>query len=81
MSGMSDVRLVLRSQELMIEHERVVTVSSVRGCAPAFGRMALFWHRLRTRKTLLELTPEQLRDVGLSPDQAREEGMKPFWRS
>jgi len=42
--------------------------------------MGLFWHRLRTRKTLLELTPEQLRDVGLSPDQAREEGLKPFWR-
>lgn len=81
MNGMSDVRLVLHSQELVIEHERVVTASSARGYAPALGRMALFWHRLRTRKILLELTPEQLRDVGLSPDQAREEGIKPFWRS
>lgn len=80
MNGMSDVRLVLRSQELVIEHERVVKASSARGSAPAFGSMGLFWHRLRTRKTLLELTPEQLRDVGLSPDQAREEGLKPFWR-
>ncbi|MEF9673295.1 DUF1127 domain-containing protein [Pseudomonas sp. MWU13-2100] len=81
MNGMSDVRLVLRSQELVIEHERVVTASSARRCTPALGRMALFWHRLCTRKTLLELTPEQLRDIGLSPDQAREEGIKPFWRS
>ncbi|WP_248799161.1 DUF1127 domain-containing protein [Pseudomonas sp. MWU13-2105] len=81
MNGMSDVRLVLRSQELMIEHERVVMASSARACAPASGRMGLFWHRLRTRKTLLELTPEQLRDVGLSREQAREEGLKPFWRS
>ena len=38
------------------------------------------WHRLHTRKALLELTTEQLRDVGLSPEQAREEGLKPFWR-
>ncbi|MBV6751351.1 DUF1127 domain-containing protein [Pseudomonas chlororaphis] len=80
MNGMSDVRLVLRSQELVIEQQRVITASSARGCAPAFGPMGLFWHRLRTRKTLLELTPEQLRDVGLSWEQAREEGLKPFWR-
>jgi uncharacterized protein YjiS (DUF1127 family) len=40
----------------------------------------LLWHRLHTRKTLLELTPEQLRDVGLSREQAREEGLKPFWQ-
>jgi uncharacterized protein YjiS (DUF1127 family) len=35
---------------------------------------------MHTRKTLLELTPEQLRDVGLSAEQARREGLKPFWR-
>ncbi len=81
MNGLSDVRLVLRSQELVIEQERAITASSARRCAPAFGLMGLFWHRLRTRKTLLELTPEDLRDVGLSPEQAREEGLKPFWRS
>ncbi|MPQ65333.1 MULTISPECIES: DUF1127 domain-containing protein [Pseudomonas] len=81
MNGMSDVRLVLRSQELVIEHERVVMASSARGGAPAFGAMGLFWHRLRTRKTLLALTPEELSDIGLSPEQARKEGLKPFWRS
>lgn len=81
MNGMSDVRLVLRSQELVIEHERAIKASSARRRAPAFGLMGLLWHRLRTRKTLLELTPEQLRDIGLSEEQAREEGLKPFWRS
>lgn len=37
-------------------------------------------HRWHSRRALLELTPEQLRDVGLTPEQAREEGLKPFWR-
>ena len=30
---------------------------------------------------LLELTAEQLRDIGLTAEQARQEGLKPFWRS
>ncbi|BBP80180.1 DUF1127 domain-containing protein [Pseudomonas gingeri NCPPB 3146 = LMG 5327] len=80
MNGLSDVRLVLRSQELMIEQEHAGAVS-VRQCAPALGRMELLWHRLRTRKVLLELTPDELRDIGLSREQARAEGLKPFWRS
>ncbi|NWA27300.1 DUF1127 domain-containing protein [Pseudomonas gingeri] len=81
MNGMSDVRLVLRSQELVIEYERAIKASSARRCAPAFGLMGLFWHRLRTRKSLLALTSEELRDIGLTEEQAREEGLKPFWRS
>jgi len=34
MNGLSDVRLVLRSQELVIEQERAITLSSARRCAP-----------------------------------------------
>lgn len=37
-------------------------------------------HRWRTRKALLELDARQLRDIGLTWEQAREEGCKPFWR-
>ncbi|KAF1029342.1 MAG: hypothetical protein GAK37_01805 [Pseudomonas sp.] len=78
MSGLSDVRLVLRTQELAAEQARKVqTCDAPRG----LSRWALFWLRRRTRKTLLELTPEQLRDIGLSAEQARHEGLKPFWRS
>ena len=28
----------------------------------------------------LNLTPEQLKDIGLTREQAHEEGLKPFWR-
>jgi uncharacterized protein YjiS (DUF1127 family) len=51
----------------------------MRNAPSCLGRWGLFWHRLHTRKVLLELTPEQLRDVGLSQEQAQEEGLKPFW--
>lgn len=77
MSGLSDVRLALHGQELEAGQGRRM---AARTAAPALSSWALFWHRMQTRKTLLELTPEQLRDVGLSVEQARQEGLKPFWR-
>ena len=43
-------------------------------------RWSLFWCRRHTRKALLDLTAEQLRDIGLTAEQARQEGLKPFWR-
>jgi uncharacterized protein YjiS (DUF1127 family) len=73
MSGMSDVRLALRGQELEAGQGRTLA-------APASSRWNLFWHRRHTRKALLEMTPEQLKDIGLSAEQARQEGVKPFWR-
>lgn len=73
MNGMSDVRLVLRGQELEAGQERQFST-------PASSRWQLLWHRNRTRKALLNLTPEQLRDIGLTAEQARQEGLKPFWR-
>lgn len=44
------------------------------------SRVGLMLHRVRTRKVLLTLTDRQLRDVGLSREQALEEAGKPFWR-
>ncbi|WP_395611306.1 DUF1127 domain-containing protein [Pseudomonas sp. B22129] len=74
MSGMSDVRLALHGQELEAEQERATAPRNI-------NRWRLFWQRRHTRKALLHLTGEQLRDVGLSAEQARQEGLKPFWRS
>jgi len=73
MSGMSDVRLALRSQELEAGQEQALT-------APAPGRWNLVSRRRHTRKALLDLSREQLRDIGLTAEQARREGLKPFWR-
>ncbi|SFU72463.1 DUF1127 domain-containing protein [Pseudomonas marginalis] len=74
MSGMSDVRLALHSQELEAGQARATAPRDI-------SRWSLFWHRRHTRRALLHLTREQLRDVGLTEEQARQEGVKPFWRS
>ncbi|MFL1523663.1 DUF1127 domain-containing protein [Pseudomonas sp. O230] len=80
MNGLSDVRLTLRSQELAAGQINGTRGAQMRNAPSGLSRWGLFWHRLHTRKALLELTPEQLKDVGLSREQAREEGLKPFWR-
>ncbi|KAB0497767.1 DUF1127 domain-containing protein [Pseudomonas vancouverensis] len=80
MNGLSDVRLTLHSQELVAGQEDSAWNSAMRNAPSCMSRWDLFWHRLHTRKALLALTPEQLKDVGLTREQAREEGLKPFWR-
>ena len=76
MNGMSDVRLMLRGQELLEARGPFIKLK----CAPASNRWGVFRHRWVTRKVLLELDAEQLRDIGITREQARAEGLKPFWR-
>ena len=77
MNGLSDVRLTLHSQQLQADHETRQITSAPAG----LGRWGLFWHRARSRRVLLNLDEQQLRDVGLTREMARQEGCKPFWRS
>lgn len=75
MNGLSDVRLKLHGLELEGEQRPQLTN------APAgMGRWELMLHRWRTRRQLLELTPAQLKDIGLSAADAQQEGLKPFWK-
>jgi len=76
MSGISDVRLTLYAQELAREQDITARVNAPKG----LSLWGLFQHRRATRRALLTLTDEQLRDIGLSFEQARREGLKPFWR-
>ncbi len=76
MSGMSDVRLTLYAPELVEAQKATVRVNAPEG----LSLWGLFRHRRSTRRALLGLTDDQLRDIGLSHEQARREGMKPFWR-
>lgn len=39
-----------------------------------------FIRRLGTRRALLDLDDSQLRDIGLSREQAKREALLPFWR-
>lgn len=75
MGGMSDVRLQLLARELETSQRPVIFN------APAgLGRWGMMLHRWRTRRALLELDARQLKDIGLSWEEARKEGSKPFWR-
>jgi uncharacterized protein YjiS (DUF1127 family) len=84
MNGLTDARLALLSRECeLAESASRVAGNSVsnKNAAPAgMSRWALYRHRVHSRRALLELTDAQLRDIGLDFQQARAEGMKPFWR-
>lgn len=43
--------------------------------------LCLWQRRARTRRDLATLTPEQMRDTGLSPAMVRHESAKPFWEA
>jgi len=76
MNGFSDVRLALYSQELC--EGRAVVMKTTR--KPKLNRWALYRHRWMSRQMLLNLTEDELRDIGLTGGQAMREGLKPFWR-
>ncbi|MDR2307244.1 MAG: DUF1127 domain-containing protein [Paucimonas sp.] len=75
MGGLSDVRLRLLAKELEAG-QRLQVYDPLTG----LGRWGLMLHRWRTRQALLELDARQLKDIGLSWEEAREEGCKPFWK-
>ena len=82
MNGFSDVRLAFHSQELN-ESQPVMfkAVQNNRVCVPTgMSRWALYRHRWISRRALLDLTDDQLRDIGIDFRQARVEAMKSFWR-
>lgn len=76
MNGLSDVRLALYSQELVDGQVRPITANG----ASNLGMWTLFQRRRLTRRALLNLNADQLKDIGLTSEQARAEGIKPFWR-
>ncbi|PTR25414.1 MULTISPECIES: DUF1127 domain-containing protein [unclassified Pseudomonas] len=80
MNGLSDVRLTLRSQELAAEQNNGMREAGMRNALSGQSRWDRFWRRLHTRKALLALTADQLKDIGLTRERAQEEGLKPFWR-
>ncbi len=81
MNGLSDVRLTLHEQELAQDGRGpALRVVQPVEALPGQSRWTAFWRRLRTRKALLDLDDAQLRDIGLSREQARAEALRPFWR-
>ncbi|MGF1553149.1 MAG: DUF1127 domain-containing protein [Paracoccaceae bacterium] len=49
------------------------------GFARLLATLAAWQVKARSRERLDRLPPELLRDVGLTPDAARDEASRPFW--
>ena len=49
------------------------------GARLALPPLARWWRIRRERRQLLELSDHMLRDVGLTPADARREAARPFW--
>lgn len=79
MNGLSDVRLTLKRSELDgSARQRVAALMPAHNALA--HRWKLFMRRLLTRRALLELSDAQLRDIGLSRQQATREASLPFWK-
>lgn len=46
----------------------------------AWNTVALWHERAKGRRELRELTPDQLRDIGLTSDVVQRAATTPFWR-
>lgn len=79
MNGLSDVRLALRQQELSSDGRPQLADHRRCGRAPGGTRWQAFWRRLTTRRALLELNAAQLKDIGITREQALNEALRPFW--
>ncbi|MDP3814109.1 DUF1127 domain-containing protein [Pseudomonas sp.] len=79
MNGLSDVRLTVKAEELQEDARAGHLYGRSSKGATLVERWQLFYRRLSTRRALLELSDEQLKDVGLTREQARSEALRPFW--
>ncbi|MGH1487103.1 MAG: DUF1127 domain-containing protein [Cellvibrionaceae bacterium] len=44
------------------------------------SKIALYGHRYRSRRQLAQLSPEHMKDIGISREQALVESKKLFWK-
>ena len=51
-----------------------------RGASDFLQALALYWRTYRTRKQLSRLTEDQLKDIGITVEDAGREASKYFWQ-
>jgi uncharacterized protein YjiS (DUF1127 family) len=65
----------------VLEHLRRHAAPAARLLAICLQTAAVWHHRAHSRRQLALLDTTCLNDIGLSPDDARREARKPFWRA
>lgn len=81
MNGLTKIQFTLHNTDGQ-QDDQTLLINRITGKTgiPGMSRWALYRHRVKSRRALLELTDAQLRDIGLDFHLARTEAMKPFWR-
>jgi len=85
-------RHTIQSEETMDDMAITPTVASAalpsrdRGSSPISVLKALRWwrtagERYRQRKQLMEMDYRQLKDIGITPEEAQQEARKPIWKN
>lgn len=70
-----------QSEHMVLSHLSRAGLPAISAAAASVAGMHLLWaRRRRTRTQLRNLPPHLRRDVGMTPDDARLEADKPFWR-
>lgn len=70
-----EIDATLFARRLRGDYARRIAIAATTALAWWLSAMA----RRRSRVDLMEMTEDQLRDIGLTPRDARREGMRPFW--
>jgi uncharacterized protein YjiS (DUF1127 family) len=78
---MSLVPTVGAESEIRQTERRVRAASLLASAGSALAIAGRWYRRGRNRHELSQLTDEQLRDVGLDPQEIRSEALKPFWKA
>jgi len=68
------------SKTLVFTHEKLGNFDATGSVPRPFKLIQLWLARVDGRRMLAELSPEQMKDVGLDPVTVMRECRKPFWK-
>ena len=76
---MPTIETICRQPEPLVSGIRAYTARTKFSLTSALTRLDAILERRRSRRALLEMTDDQLKDIGLSRSEAHGEAYRPFW--
>jgi len=76
---MPTIETIYRQPEPLVHGSQAYTGRTKFSLTSALTRLDAILERRRGRKALLEMTDDQLKDIGLSRSEAHGEAYRPFW--
>ena len=76
---MTTIETLSRGPQPQAPESKALTGRARFSLTSALTRLDAILERRRSRKALLEMTDDQLKDIGLSRSEAHGEAYRPFW--